>query len=105
MSVTTDPWRALSDGTRRELLARVARRPSSVAELARHLPMSRPAVSQHHKVLLDAGLVEAQKEGRQRFYAARPDGLAALRAELDAFWGEALRNFKQITETIPEETS
>lgn len=97
--LTVDPWAALADQTRRGLLARVAGEPSSVTALAEDLPMSRPAVSQHLKLLLDARLVEVHRQGRQRIYAARPDGLAALRAELDTFWSQALSNFKRIAET------
>lgn len=96
---TVDPWVALADQTRRGLLARVAREPSSVTALAEDLPMSRPAVSQHLKLLLDARLVDVHRQGRQRIYAARPDGLAALRAELDTFWSQGLSNFKRIAET------
>lgn len=96
---TADPWTALADHTRRGLLARVAREPSSVTDLAKDLPMSRPAVSQHLKLLLDARLVDVRRQGRQRIYAARPDDLAALREELDTFWNQALSNFKRIAET------
>ena len=97
---TADPWAALGDPTRRGILALVAQQPSSVTDLARGLPISRPAVSQHLHVLLEARLVSVQPSGRQRIYAADPDGLAALRAELDTFWSSALANFK----TIAEET-
>lgn len=100
---TADPWAALADPTRRGLLARVASEPSSVTDLARDLPISRPGVSQHLKVLLDARLVEVHKVGRQRIYTARPDGLAALRAELETFWSKALSNFKGIAEGTKEE--
>lgn len=99
----TDPWTALADPTRRGLLATVAHEPSSVTELAQDLPMSRPAVSQHLKLLLDARLVEVRPQGRQRIYAARPEGLAALRAEIDTFWSASLRNFKRIAESTTEE--
>jgi DNA-binding transcriptional ArsR family regulator len=96
---TADPWTALGDPTRRGILARVAARPGSVTEVAHGLPVSRPAVSQHLLVLLEAGLVQVRPVGRQRIYAARPDGLARLRAELDAFWSHALANFKDLAET------
>ena len=69
-----------------------------MTELAGGLPVSRPAVSQHLKVLVDAELVVAERRGRERIYAARTDGLRALRAELDAFWSQALQNFKQLAE-------
>lgn len=102
---TVDPWSALADSTRRGLLATVAERPSSVTDLAKDLPMSRPAVSQHLKLLLEARLVEVHPQGRHRIYAARPEGLAALRAELDSFWSAALTNFKHIAESSNEEPS
>ena len=97
-ATTVDAWTALGDPTRRGILARVAARPSSVTEIARALPVSRPAVSQHLHVLLQARLVEVRPQGRHRIYTARPDGLARLRAELDDFWGQALANFKRIAE-------
>jgi DNA-binding transcriptional ArsR family regulator len=103
MATATDAWAALGDPTRRGILARVAARPSSVTEIARGLPVSRPAVSQHLQVLLDARLVDVHPRGRERIYAARPDGLAAVRAELDQFWSEALANFKQIAERKVEQ--
>jgi DNA-binding transcriptional ArsR family regulator len=85
------------------LLARLATEPNTVTDLAKDLPMSRPGVSQHLKILLDAGLVDVRKEGRQRIYIARPNGLAALRAELDTLWGAALSNFKEIAENTTTE--
>jgi DNA-binding transcriptional ArsR family regulator len=103
VQATADPWTALGDPTRRGILARVATRPSSVTDIAHGLPVSRPAVSQHLQVLLEAGLVDVQPRGRHRIYAARPDGLAELRAELDRFWSQALHNFKQLAETNHEE--
>lgn len=98
-----DPWTALADPTRRGLLARVAQEPGSVTELARHLPISRPAVSQHLTLLLDAGLVDVRRQGKRRIYRARPEALATLRDELDTFWSQALSNFKRIAETPQQE--
>lgn len=98
-----DPWTALADPTRRGLLAQVAREPSSVTDLARDLPISRPAVSQHLRLLLDAQLVDVRRQGKQRIYSARPEALAALRHELDTFWSLALSNFKRITDTPQQE--
>lgn len=95
---TTDPWTALADPTRRRILARVAHRPSSVTTIARELPVSRPAVSQHLQVLLQARLVDVRPQGRERIYAARPEGLDQLRGELETFWKQALTSFKQVTE-------
>jgi DNA-binding transcriptional ArsR family regulator len=65
--------------------------------------VSRPAVSQHLRVLHQARLVEVRARGRHRIYSARPEGLAALRAELDSFWSQALATFKQLAEDTPEE--
>lgn len=98
MATVTDPWAAMADPTRRTLLTRLAVRPSSASKVAEGLPMSRPAVSQHLKVLLAAGLVEARAEGRQRIYRVNADGLARLRRELDGFWRQSLHNFKQAAE-------
>jgi DNA-binding transcriptional ArsR family regulator len=97
-----DQWSALGDRTRRAIFSRLARRPCAVGELARELPVSRPAVSQHLKVLKDAGLVTDRPDGNRRIYQVDPAGLQALRAELDEFWSSALAAFKDIVEA-PEE--
>ena len=89
---------ALGDPTRREIFARIAERPRAVGELARDLPVSRPAVSQHLRVLKHAGLVMDRAEGNRRIYQADPAGLAALRAQLDAFWNQALATFEQVVD-------
>jgi DNA-binding transcriptional ArsR family regulator len=81
----------------------LAERPRAVGELASELPISRPAVSQHLRVLKDAGLVTDRAEGTRRIYQLNPDGLAELRAQLDRFWTQALANFKQIVEQTAEE--
>jgi DNA-binding transcriptional ArsR family regulator len=81
----------------------LAERPRAVGELASELPISRPAVSQHLRVLKDAGLVTDRPEGTRRIYQLNPDGLAELRAQLDRFWTQALANFKQIVEQTAEE--
>lgn len=72
--------------------------PSAVGDLARNLPVSRPAVSQHLKVLKDAGLVVDKRAGKQRIYQVDPDGLAALRTELDRFWTKTLAAYKTAVE-------
>lgn len=97
-----DAWTALGDPSRRQIFERIAERPRSVTEIARDLPISRPAVSQHLRVLKQACLVQARPEGTRRIYEVDPEGLAALRAELDRFWGKALENFKQIAEQETE---
>jgi DNA-binding transcriptional ArsR family regulator len=95
---------ALADPTRRAIFERLADRPSAVGELAEELPVSRPAVSQHLKVLLDAGLVSARSEGSRRIYGIDPDGVGALRAYLDRFWNRALAAFKDAVEQGEEVT-
>jgi DNA-binding transcriptional ArsR family regulator len=99
----TDGWTALGDPTRRAIVAFLAKRPRAVGELAGELPVSRPAVSQHLKVLKEAGLVTDDHEGTRRIYRVNPDGLAELRAQLDGFWAQALANFKQAVEQGTEE--
>ena len=95
---------ALADPTRRAIFERLADRPSAVGELAKELPVSRPAVSQHLKVLLDAGLVSARSEGSRRIYGIDPDGVGDLRAYLDRFWNRALAAFKDAVEQEGEVT-
>jgi DNA-binding transcriptional ArsR family regulator len=98
-----DAWAALGDRTRRTIFTRLTRRPCAVGELARELPVSRPAVSQHLKVLKDAGLVTDRPDGNRRIYRVNPDGLEALRADLDEFWGSALTGFKETVERPEKE--
>lgn len=85
---------ALADPTRRKIFERLGRGPSSVGRLADGLPVSRPAVSQHLKVLKEAGLVSEQQDGTRRIYRIDPHGLGQLRQWLDQFWDVALENFK-----------
>jgi len=85
---------ALADPTRRDVLERLRLGPRAVGEIARGMPVSRPAVSQHLKVLKEAGLVTDRSEGTRRVYYIDPNGLAALRAWLDRFWDEALTAFQ-----------
>jgi DNA-binding transcriptional ArsR family regulator len=89
---------ALGDPTRRAIFERLARGPTAVGQLARELPVSRPAVSQHLRVLKRAGLVSDQREGSRRLYEIDLDGVEALRAYLDSFWTDALAAFKQAAE-------
>jgi len=90
---------ALSDPTRREILERLRSGASPVGELARHLPVSRPAVSQHLKVLKGAGLVKERAEGTRRVYSVELRGLVALRRYLDHFWDDVLAAFKAEAES------
>lgn len=96
--VDSDPWAALADGTRRAIFKRLADGPMAVGELARGLPVSRPAVSQHLKVLKSAGLVHDRAAGTRRLYQVDPKGVEALRAELDVFWSQALDAYKVVIE-------
>jgi DNA-binding transcriptional ArsR family regulator len=100
-----DGWAALADPTRRTIFERVADRPRAVGELASGLPVTRPAVSQHLKVLKEAGLVMDRRDGNRRIYQADPDGLAALRAQLDRLWNQALTAFKEVVEQDTQEDS
>src|SRR3954454_1595450 len=85
---------ALGDPTRRAIFERLAGGPRAVGELADELPVSRPAVSQHLKVLKDAGLVVDRRDGTRRLYQLDPNGVGALRAYFDGFWNHALAAFK-----------
>jgi DNA-binding transcriptional ArsR family regulator len=98
VTATADPWQALADPTRRRVFARVAGGPCSVTAIARDLPVSRPAVSQHLRVLLDARLVDVQQHGRLRVYEIRAGGLDEMRRELDSYWRKTLTNFKDLAE-------
>lgn len=100
-----DAWDALGDGTRRAIVQRLAERPRAVGELAAELPVSRPAVSQHLKVLKDAGLVTESAVGTRRIYRLNPAGVGALRDQLDTFWSRALVAFHDVVEQEPEEKS
>lgn len=91
-------FEALGDATRRALVERLRHGPLPVGELARELPMSRPAVSQHLRVLKEAQLVRDRAAGTRRYYELDPRGFASLREYLDEFWDEALRLFQQNVE-------
>lgn len=103
MANATAVLTALADPTRREIFERVARRPSPVGEIARDLPVSRPAVSQHLKVLKHAGLVRDSAVGTRRVYELDPDGLAAVRAYFDQFWTTSLASFRDAAERTHQE--
>jgi DNA-binding transcriptional ArsR family regulator len=100
-----DCWTALGDRTRRAIFEQLAARPCAVGELAHELPVSRPAVSQHLRVLKDAGLVIDRRAGNRRIYQINPDGLGELRADLDRFWSSALAAYKAAIERPEEEIS
>jgi DNA-binding transcriptional ArsR family regulator len=98
-----DVWAALGDPTRKAIFELLLERPHAVVELAGELPVSRPAVSQHLRVLKDAGLVIDQPNGTRRIYRAHTDGLATLYADLGRYWGQALANYKAIVEQATQE--
>ncbi len=101
--MTNKALSALGDPTRRAIFERVARGPAAVGEIARDLPVSRPAVSQHLKVLKEAGLVRDREAGTRRIYQLDPDGVRALRGYFDQFWNQALAAFKAAAEQPEEE--
>ncbi len=105
MTNRVDGLTALGDPTRRAIFERLAEGPRAVGELADGLPVSRPAVSQHLKVLKDAGLVCDRAAGNRRIYQLDPEGVGAVRAYLDQFWTRALTAFKAAVETTDEEVS
>ena len=96
---------ALGDPTRRAIFERLAAGPRAVGELARDLPVSRPAVSQHLRVLKEVGLVADQPAGTRRLYSVNPDGVSALRAYFDGFWNQALASYKRAAERQSKEKS
>jgi DNA-binding transcriptional ArsR family regulator len=96
--VETNGVSALGDPTRRAIFERLAGGPRAVGELADEFPISRPAVSQHLKVLKDAGLVVDRRDGTRRLYQLDPAGVGALRAYFDTFWNQALAAFKTAVE-------
>ena len=93
---------ALGDGTRRLILERLRRGPLAVGELAAELPVSRPAVSQHLRVLKEAGLVTERRNGTRRLYRVDTDGLAEVRDYLDSFWTDVLAAFEAAAEAEAE---
>jgi DNA-binding transcriptional ArsR family regulator len=100
-----DPWDALADGTRRTIVASLAERPQAVGQIAERLPVTRSAVSQHLKVLKDAGLVTERQSGTRRIYRLNPAAVAALRDQLDTFWQRALAGYAEIAEETTEDSS
>ena len=98
-----DGWGALADGTRRAIVSRLADGPQAVGQLAAGLPVSRSAVSQHLKVLKDAGLVSERAVGTRRLYRLNPAAVAALRDQLDTFWQRALASYADVAEQAAAE--
>jgi DNA-binding transcriptional ArsR family regulator len=102
-SYRDEAWDTVGDRTRRTIMLALAERPRAVGELASELPVSRPAVSQHLKVLKDAGLVAEHAEGTRRIYRLNEAGVLALRDQLDMFWQRALTSFQDVTDRHSEE--
>ena len=98
-----DAWTALGDPTRRAIFEHLAEHPRAVVELARALPVSRPAISQHLRVLKEARLVTDRPEGTRRIYRLDPNGIGALRTDLERYWDRALAVYKAIVEDPTEE--
>lgn len=97
-----DPFEALGDPQRRSILTMLAARPQSVGELAAALPVTRPAVSWHLKLLKDAGLVEEHRDGVRRIYGLRREGLSSVAAYLEQVWGDAASRFRLMAENTTE---
>jgi len=104
VAYATAGWTALGDPTRRAIFEQLLEGPLAVGELAEYLPVSRPAVSQHLKVLKAAGLVIDRQAGKHRIYRVEPDGLVALRADLDRFWNKTLAAYKAVVEEDTKES-
>jgi len=102
-TLQVDGWTALGDPTRRAIFEHLADHPQAVGELAGELPVSRPAVSQHLKVLKNARLVVDQRAGNRRIYRLDPQGIDALRADLEEFWTKTLAAYKAAVEKRTEE--
>jgi DNA-binding transcriptional ArsR family regulator len=100
-----DGWSALADGTRRAIVSRLAEGPQAVGQLAAQLPVTRSAVSQHLKILKNAGLVSEHAVGTRRIYRLNPTAVAALRDQLDTFWQRALTSYVDVAEQPTEESS
>ena len=98
-------WSALADGTRRAIVSRLADGPQAVGQLAAQLPVTRSAVSQHLKILKNAGLVSEHVAGTRRIYRLNPLAVAALRDQLDTFWQRALASYVEVAEQRTEESS
>ncbi len=103
MSASAKAFNALGDPTRRAIFEKLHDRPLAVVDIADGLPVSRPAVSQHLKVLKEAKLITLKTDGTKNIYAIEREGILAMRDYLDQFWGEALTNFKQLAEQIEKD--
>ena len=100
-----DAWNVLADPTRRAILERLADRPQAVGEIAEQLPVSRPAVSQHLKVLKASGLVDDEAHGTRHIFRLNQAGVSALRDQLDTFWNRTLASFEAAIDDTVEDQS
>lgn len=105
MSASERAFNALGDPTRRAIFEKLRNRPMAVVDIASGLPVSRPAVSQHLKVLKEAKLISIKTRGAKNIYEVDREGILAMREYLDKFWNEALVNFKKIAENTERENS
>jgi len=96
-------WSVLGDRTRRAILECLADQPLAVVEIAERVPVSRPAVSQHLKVLKESGLVSDEADGRRHIYRLNPAGVSALRDQLDTFWNRALAGYEATLDQVTED--
>jgi len=103
-TATARLWQALADPTRRRIFERIAKRPLAVAQIARGLPVTRPAVSQHLKVLEGAGLITGHRRGTRRLYRANPQAIARMRRSLDRLWESSLQSFQAFAELEEDKT-
>ncbi len=101
MAYVSEQLAALADPTRLAVFERLAKRPAAVQEIADHFPVSRPAISQHLRVLKNAGLVLDEAVGNRRVYRVNPTGIEEIRSYFERFWGDALSSFKTFIETNP----
>src|SRR5258708_31269085 len=99
MAYVIEQLAALADPTRLAVFERLAKRPAAVQEIADHFPVSRPAISQHLRVLKDAGLVLDEAAGNRRVYRVNPSGIEKIRSYFERFWDDALPSFKTFIET------
>ncbi|WP_337975452.1 metalloregulator ArsR/SmtB family transcription factor [Cellulomonas sp. NTE-D12] len=92
------PWDVLGDASRRQIMSVLAQQPSAVGELADRLPISRPAVSQHLRVLKDAGVVVGEVKGTRRVYRVDAVALSAMKDQMDTFWQRTLAGFSEVAQ-------
>jgi DNA-binding transcriptional ArsR family regulator len=105
MSASQKAFNALGDPTRRLIFEKLSASPLAVVDIAKGLPVSRPAVSQHLKVLKEAKLIRINSHGTRNFYELDREGILAMRNYLDGFWNEALQNFKQLAEKAEKQNN